>query len=356
MSNCFELIDKLYKNRTLSLEEYEMLLDNQSEENEKYISEYARKNREEYYGKDIYVRGLIEISNICKNDCLYCGIRRSNLNCDRYRIEKEEILDSCKEGYELGFRTFVLQGGEDAYFTDDRLLEIVSKIKEEFPDVAVTLSVGERDETSYRKLFEAGVDRYLLRHETADKNHYEKIHPVEMSFENRIKCLENLKRIGYQTGAGFMVGSPYQTNKEIAKDLKFIENLKPEMCGIGPFIAHKDTSFKNEKSGSISKTLYILSIVRLILPAVLLPATTAVGTLDKEGYEKAILAGANVIMPNLTPKSVRSKYELYNKKAHTGVDAGENIRILKERMNKIGYKIISSRGDAKKEKESYGNI
>lgn len=347
MSNCFELIDKLYKNRTLSLEEYEMLLDNQSEENEKYISEYARKNREEYYGKDIYVRGLIEISNICKNDCLYCGIRRSNLNCDRYRIEKEEILDSCKEGYELGFRTFVLQGGEDVYFTDDRLLEIVSKIKEEFPDVAVTLSVGERDETSYRKLFEAGVDRYLLRHETADKAHYSKLHPNELLLENRMECLRDLKEIGFQVGCGFMVGSPFQTIDTLYKDICFIKELKPHMVGIGPFIPQHATPFADKKAGSVDRTLRLLSIIRLIEPCVLLPATTALGTMHPQGREMGILAGANVVMPNLSPTAVRKKYELYDNKICTGDEAAECRSCLQNRIENVGYKIVTGRGDFK---------
>ena len=293
----------------------------------------------------MYIRGLIEISNICKNDCYYCGIRRSNENCDRYRLSKEEILECCKEGYELGFRTFVMQGGEDGYFTDEVLCEIVSKIHHRFPDCAITLSMGERSKESYQKLYEAGANRYLLRHETADKKHYESLHPAKMSCENRIQCLKNLKEIGYQTGCGFMVGSPGQTTEFLAKDLKFIEEFKPDMCGIGPFIPHKDTVFKEEKAGSVELTCYLLSLIRLIHPCILLPATTALGTLDERGREKGILAGANVIMPNLSPLSVRKKYELYNNKISTGQESAQGLEELKLKMQSISYEVVCERGD-----------
>ncbi|MEE1010857.1 MAG: [FeFe] hydrogenase H-cluster radical SAM maturase HydE [Acutalibacteraceae bacterium] len=340
-----ELINKLEKNHSLSLEEYEYLILNRNEEYAKILADKATEARKKIYGNDVYIRGLIEISNICKNDCLYCGIRRGNKNCERYRLTDDEILLCCNEGYLLGFRTFVMQGGEDPYFNDDRICSIVSKIKKRYPDCAVTLSLGEKSFDSYKKLYDSGADRYLLRHETADEEHYSKLHPDDLSFENRMECLYNLKKIGFQTGCGFMVGSPYQTEKNLAKDLKFIEEFKPEMCGIGPFIPHKDTCFKNEKSGTVELTCYLLSIVRLISPNILLPSTTALGSIDPEGREKGILSGANVVMPNLSPYDVRNKYELYNNKNYGGAEAASNVDELKRRMESVGYRIVTARGD-----------
>lgn len=340
-----ELINKLEKNHSLSLEEYEYLILNRNEEYAKILADKATEARKKIYGNDVYIRGLIEISNICKNDCLYCGIRRGNKNCERYRLTDDEILLCCDEGYFLGFRTFVMQGGEDPYFNDDRICSLVSKIKQRYPDCAVTLSLGEKSFDSYKKLYDSGADRYLLRHETADAEHYSKLHPDDLSFENRMECLYNLKKIGFQTGCGFMVGSPYQTEKNLAKDLKFIEEFKPEMCGIGPFIPHKDTCFKNEKSGTVELTCYLLSIVRLISPNILLPSTTALGSIDPEGREKGILSGANVVMPNLSPYDVRNKYELYNNKNYGGAEAASNVDELKRRMESVGYRIVTARGD-----------
>lgn len=339
------LIDKIKKQRQLTLDEYQTLIEGYSPEMAEYVAKEAVKVRQQIYGNKVYIRGLIEISNICKNDCYYCGIRKSNPNCDRYRLTKTEILQCCKEGYELGFRTFVMQGGEDGFFTDEVLCDIVSEIKNGFTDCAITLSMGERSKESYQKLYEAGADRYLLRHETADKEHYEKLHPKQMSHENRIQCLKNLKSIGYQVGCGFMVGSPYQTIESLAKDLKFIEEFQPDMCGIGPFIPHKDTVYKKEKAGSVELTCYLLSLIRLICPSVLLPATTALGTLDDNGREKGILSGANVVMPNLSPLSVRKKYELYNNKISTGQESAQGLDELKERMKDISYEIVCERGD-----------
>lgn len=339
------LIDKIKKQRQLTLDEYQTLIEGYSPEIAEYAAKEAVKVRQQIYGNKVYIRGLIEISNICKNDCYYCGIRKSNPNCDRYRLTKTEILQCCKEGYELGFRTFVMQGGEDGFFTDEVLCDIVSEIKNEFTDCAITLSMGERSKESYQKLYEAGADRYLLRHETADKEHYEKLHPKQMSHENRIQCLKDLKSIGYQVGCGFMVGSPYQTIESLAKDLKFIEEFQPDMCGIGPFIPHKDTVYKKEKAGSVELTCYLLSLIRLICPSVLLPATTALGTLDDNGREKGILSGANVVMPNLSPLSVRKKYELYNNKISTGQESAQGLDELKERMKDISYEIVCERGD-----------
>ena len=339
------LIDKLRKNRKLSLEEYQTLIQGYSPEIAEYAATEAVNVRQQIYGNKVYVRGLIEISNICKNDCYYCGIRKSNPNCDRYRLSKEEILECCREGYELGFRTFVMQGGEDGYYTDDILCDVVSAIHQSFPDCAITLSMGERNKESYGKLYEAGADRYLLRHETAEKEHYAKLHPKQMSYENRLKCLKDLKEIGYQVGCGFMVGSPYQSSLSLAMDLKFVEEFQPDMCGIGPFIPHKDTIFKEEKAGSVEMTCYLLSLIRLIYPPVLLPATTALGTLDRKGREKGILSGANVVMPNLSPLSVRKKYELYNNKISSGQESAQGLEELKVRMKEISYEVVCEKGD-----------
>lgn len=309
------------------------------------LRELAVKFRREIYGNKVYVRGLIEITNICRNDCYYCGIRRSNKNCDRYRLSADEILACCDEGYELGIRTFVLQGGEDPYFDDEILGGIVREIKSRHSDCAVTLSMGERSYESYKYLRECGADRYLLRHETADPEHYAKLHPAEMSFENRMNCLRNLRELGYQVGCGFMVGSPFQSTETLMKDLKFIEEFKPEMCGIGPFIPHKDTPFRDYPAGSVELTCYLLSIIRLIHPPVLLPATTALGTLDPVGREKGIMAGANVVMPNLSPVNVRKKYELYDNKICTGEESAQCLGCLTSRMSRIGYEIVVDRGD-----------
>ncbi len=341
----FLLIDRLEKERSLTEKEYEELILNFNSELILYSAEKARQAAESYYGKKIFIRGLIEISNFCKNDCYYCGIRKSNKSCVRYRLSKEEILECCEEGYTLGFRTFVLQGGEDAYYSDEVMTDIISEIKARYSDCAVTLSLGERTKESYEKLFSAGADRYLLRHETACKEHYERLHPPSMSFSDRMSCLRVLKETGYQVGCGFMVGSPYQSAKCLAKDLKFIEEFSPDMCGIGPFIAHKDTPFKGEKSGETELTLFLLTLIRLIKPNILLPATTALSTADKRGREKGVLAGANVIMPNLSPKSVREKYMLYEGKAHSGQEAAEGLEDLKKRMSDIGYTTVSERGD-----------
>ena len=347
MNKLFNLIDKLEANHSLTLEEYQYLLEEFSPEISDYASKKAVEKRKSVYGNDVYIRGLIEISNICKNDCYYCGIRRSNKKCERYRLSKEDILGSAKQGYELGFRTFVLQGGEDQKFTDEFLVDIIKSLKSNYPDCAITLSLGERSFESYKALKSAGADRYLLRHETADKEHYEKLHPKEMSFENRMECLKNLKSLGYQVGVGFMVGSPYQTSLTLAKDLKFIETFAPAMCGIGPYITHKDTPFKDMPSGSLELTLYLLSLIRLIDPAILLPATTALGTIHPKGREMGILAGANVVMPNLSPVSVRKKYELYDNKICTGEESAECKLCLTKRIDSVGYRIVTHRGDKK---------
>ncbi len=342
-----ELIDKLEKEHSLTLEEYRILVSDRTPEYAEILAKKAVETRKEIYGNSVYIRGLIEISNICKNDCFYCGIRRGNKKCERYRLTDEQILSCCEEGYELGYRTFVLQGGEDAYFSDDVICGIVWEIKKRHPDCAITLSLGERSFESYKRLYDAGADRYLLRHETADKEHYEKLHPSELSFDNRMKCLDNLKKIGFQVGCGFMVGSPFQTDETIAKDLKFIEKFKPHMCGIGPFVPHRETIFKDMPQGTVELTSYLLSIIRLISPSVLLPATTALGTIDPEGRKKGILSGANVVMPNLSPSDAKKKYELYNNKLTGGAESALNKKMLEERMKSIGYEIVTDRGDFK---------
>ena len=346
-NNLYLLIDKLEKEHSLSLEEYELLLDRRTPELAEYAAKKAVAVRQAVYGNDVYVRGLIEVSNICKNDCLYCGIRHSNKDCSRYRLSEEEILSCCEEGFALGFRTFVIQGGEDPFFTDELLCDLIGKIKKEYPDCAVTLSLGERSKESYQALFHAGADRYLLRHETADPDLYKKLHPKEMSFENRINCLQNLKEIGFQTGCGFMVGAPHQTNSSLAADLKFVEQFRPAMCGIGPFIPHTATPFAGFPAGTLEVTLFLLSLLRLMDPGLLLPATTALGTINPTGREQGILAGANVVMPNLSPVSVRKKYELYNNKICTGEESAQCKSCLNRRMESIGYKIVTTRGDKK---------
>jgi len=324
------------------------LIEHRNEELANYLFEKARQVRILYYGHDVYMRGLIEFTNYCRNDCYYCGIRKSNCNAERYRLTKEQILECCDVGYELGFRTFVLQGGEDGYYTDKILADIVSSIKAKYPDCAITLSLGEKSYESYKLLYEAGADRYLLRHETANAQHYSKLHPPVMSLKNRKQCLYNLKEIGYQVGCGFMVGSPFQTTECLVDDLMFIKELQPHMVGIGPFIPHKDTPFAGKPAGTLELTLFLLGIIRLMLPYVLLPATTALGTIHPKGRELGILAGANVVMPNLSPKEVRSKYLLYDNKICTGDEAAECRMCLTHRIESIGYKLVVSRGDCKK--------
>jgi len=342
-----QLIDKLEQEHCLTKENYVRLMQNTSPELTEYLFQKARDIRHRIYGHDVYIRGLIEFTNYCKNDCLYCGIRRSNRNAERYRLTKDDILSCCETGYSVGFRTFVLQGGEDPYFSDERVVDLIKSIKKRFPDCAVTLSIGEKSRESYRAFFDAGADRYLLRHETANPRHYAKLHPKELTLENRIRCLHDLKSIGFQVGCGFMVGSPYQTLDNIAEDLLFIEKFKPHMVGIGPFISQHDTPFHDKPNGTLEQTLFLLGIIRLILPDVLLPATTALGTIHPKGRELGILAGANVVMPNLSPVGVRKKYQLYDNKIAVGEEAVEGYNNLKIRMKSIGYETVISRGDHK---------
>lgn len=346
------IIDRLADTGMLPHESWLTLLDTHTPDDDAYAAMLARETAISHFGRRIYFRGIIEFTNICKNDCLYCGIRRSNTALSRYRLTQDEIMECCEQGYALGYRTFVLQGGEDSYFNDERLVGIVSAIRASYPDCAITLSVGERSRKSYEALFRAGADRYLLRHESADKIHYASLHPSGMSYDNRMRCLHDLREIGFQTGAGMMVGSPYQTSETLARDMEFLASFRPHMVGIGPFIPHRDTPFGAYPAGSGALTLFLLSLTRLMLPNVLLPATTALGTVDKCGRQAGVLAGCNVVMPNLSPMPVRKKYLLYDNKAGVECDAAHSIQLLRHQMNEIGYEVVSGRGDFGEGKKS----
>lgn len=338
------IVDSLKNTANITRDDFSYLLTCDGTDDE-YLFEAARDIAEKVFHKEVYLRGLIEFSNYCSRNCYYCGIRGGNLNADRYRLTEEEILSCCEIGEKMGFKTFVLQSGEDPYYTDDIIVDLVRKIKAAHPDCAVTLSIGEKPHESYKKYFDAGADRYLLRHETANEEHYSKLHPENMSGSERKKCLFDLKEIGFQVGCGIMVGTPYQTIDNIFEDIEFMQQLQPHMIGIGPFIAHKDTPFKNEPDGSVERTLRLLSILRLLFPKVLLPATTALGTADALGREKGILAGANVMMPNLSPVNVRKKYLLYDGKICTGEEAAECNACMRRRVERIGFHVEDSRGD-----------
>ena len=339
------LIEKLQSERTLTHDEFVRMFTERNPEDSEYLRGLAQETAIANYGHDIYLRGLIEFTNYCRNDCLYCGIRRSNDKAERYRLTAEEILECCDIGYSFGLRTFVLQGGEDMTYRDDDFCDLICEIRKQHPDCAVTLSVGERSRETYEKYYEAGADRYLLRHETSSPEHYAKLHPAELSIENRKRCLRDLKDIGFQIGAGFMVGSPYQTYDYLAEDFEYLRELDPHMIGIGPFIHHKDTPFRDMPDGSYEETLYCLAILRLMFPRVLLPATTALGTIHPLGREEGIRHGANVIMPSLSPKDVRQKYLLYDGKICTGEEAAECHACLEGRISRIGYRAVSARGD-----------
>ena len=346
---CENLIRTLEREHRLTAEQWERLFEEYDGEDAALAAELARQRTVERFGKRIWFRGIVEFSNICKCDCHYCGIRCSNHNVSRYRLSPEDIFECCAEGYGAGFRTFVLQGGEDGWFTDERMCAIVREIKEKWPDCAVTLSLGERSRESYQAMFDAGADRYLLRHETADEGHYALLHPASQTLANRLRCLQDLKDIGYQTGCGIMVGSPGQTPATLAKDMVFMQEFRPQMVGVGPFLPHKDTPFRGEKPGSVELTLFVLALCRLMLPGVLLPATTALGTAEADGRVRGVLAGCNVIMPNLSPASVRKKYMLYDNKAGSDLTAEEGIALLRQQMEAIGYEVVIGRGDYREE-------
>ncbi len=336
------IVEAIETKQNITREQLELLLTGQEND---YLMERATAVRQRVYGKDVYIRGLIEFTNYCRNNCYYCGIRRDNKKIHRYRLDKAGIMACCGEGYRLGFRTFVLQGGEDGFYTDDIICDLLESIKSQYSDCAVTLSIGEKSRASYEHYYRAGADRYLLRHETANEAHYGKLHPAELSLSHRKECLYNLKEIGFQVGAGFMVGSPGQTVDTLYEDLQFLRELNPHMVGIGPFIPQQDTPFGDKTAGTVEMTVRLLAIIRLLLPQVLLPATTALGTIDPVGREKGLMAGANVVMPNLSPKGVRDKYALYDKKICTGEEAAECIVCLKNRVDKLGYSIVCDRGD-----------
>ena len=342
-----EWVDQIREKQNITLEQLAGILSCDNESDIEHLHKAARQVTDEIYGNKVYIRGLIEFTNYCKNDCLYCGIRRSNKAADRYRLSEKDILECCHTGYELGFRTFVLQGGEDPYYTDEIICSLIGQIKEKYPDSALTLSIGEKSRESYKRYFEAGADRYLLRHETANQDHYSRLHPRDMSLDNRKRCLWDLKEIGFQVGCGFMVGSPYQTIDTLYEDLKFIKDFKPHMVGIGPFIPQHATPFSKEKAGGLEETLRLLSIIRLMNPHVLLPSTTALGTIHPQGRELGIKAGANVVMPNLSPTEVRAKYQLYDNKICTGDEAAECRACMQNRMKQIGYEVVTDRGDYK---------
>ena len=343
--NLHELIDRLHKEHTLTRGEFITLIKERDEENASYLAFLAREEAVKIYGNGVFPRGLVEFTNYCKNNCYYCGIQGSNQHANRYRLSKDEILSACENGYQLGYRSFVLQGGEDPHYSDDVMIPIVSEIRQRYQDCAITLSLGERSKESYQKLYDAGADRYLLRHEAATPELYQKLHPESLSLENRIQCLWNLKEIGYAVGTGFMVGAPYQTVENLVDDLLFIQKLDPQMVGIGPFVPHHDTKFKDYPSGTVELTTYLTSILRLMNPHLLLPATTALGTIDPRGREKGILAGANVVMPNLSPVAVRKDYSLYDNKICTGEEAAECAGCLGRRLASIDYELVFTRGD-----------
>lgn len=349
-----ELVEKLTSERNLSDEELKRIIE--SSDCDTLLFEAADRRRREIYGDEVYIRGLIEFTNYCRNNCYYCGIRRDNRNAERYRLTKDEILACCDEGYRLGFRTFVLQGGEDGYYTDEVMCDIVSEIRRRFPDCAITLSIGEKSHESYKAFFDAGANRYLLRHETADFVHYGKLHPKSMSLENRKKCLFDLKDIGYQVGSGFMVGSPYQTVESLTEDIRFLQKLCPDMIGIGPFITHKETPFASFENGSVELTLRLIAILRLMFPYALIPSTTALGTLHPKGRELGLKAGANVVMPNLSPVGVRKLYSLYENKICTGEEAAQCRGCLERRVESAGYRIVTAIGNAIKESDKNANI
>ena len=340
-----ELAEKLYNTGDLSDSELKTLIETDDSETAELLRRYADETRQKSYGKKVFLRGLIEVSSYCRNDCLYCGIRRSNKEADRYRLSREEIMSCCENGYGLGFRTFVMQGGEDSFFTDDFMCSVISEIKEKYPDCAVTLSLGERSYDSYKRMKEAGADRYLLRHEAASEELYSKLHPDEMSLAHRKECLFQLRELGYQVGAGFMVGAPYQTTDHIIADLRFLQELRPQMIGIGPFVPHHNTPFAEESGGTLALTLRLLGILRLMFPKVLLPATTALGTIAPNGRELGLKTGCNVVMPNLSPVKVRKKYDLYDNKICTGEEAAECRGCLQRRIESAGYEVSAERGD-----------
>ena len=321
------------------------ILSDYSADDFEYIMQTARNITDAIYGKKIYIRGLIEFTNYCKNDCFYCGIRSSNFGIERYRLSMEEVLKCCERGYKLGLRSFVIQGGEDMSYKDDFYIEVIQKLKQYYPDSAVALSIGERSYDSYKSYKDAGADRYLLRHETASREHYGKLHPPKMSYDNRMECLRMLKSLGYQTGCGIMVGSPFQTRDNLVEDIIFMHSFKPEMIGIGPFIPCASTPFEQYSKGSVDDTLMVIALMRILCPNVLMPSTTALGSADKQGRIRGLMAGCNVVMVNISPALQRVKYNLYNNKAVTAFDAIEDVAHIKQEISEAGFEFCNQRGD-----------
>lgn len=348
MYNEAELIAKLEQEGSLNYVELAALIDSNAPDTNMLLASAADKVRRRHYGDAVFIRGLIEFTNYCKNNCFYCGIRAGNSCAQRYRLSEEDILSCCAKGYDLGFRTFVLQGGEDPYFTDDKICSLVAAIRTNHPDCAITLSIGEKPRSSYQSYFDAGANRYLLRHETATRKHYYQLHPQGMSFENRIRCLYDLKDIGYQVGSGFMVAPPYQTTQNLITDLRFLQKLAPDMIGIGPYIPHNETPFNDKQGGSLKLSLRMLSILRLMFPYALLPSTTALGSIHPHGRELGLQAGGNVVMPNLSPGNVRKYYAIYNNKLHSGLEAAQSLAALKEEIHKAGYQVVIDKGDVRR--------
>ena len=307
------IIQKAKETHELSRDEIIALLKDDSINEELFKA--ADEVRKKYLGDEVHLRGLIEFTNICKRNCMYCGLRRDNKSLNRYRLSHEEIIDFAKKAVSYGYKTLVLQGGEDDYYTVERLVPIVKDLKA--LGVALTLSIGERPFEEYEALKKAGADRFLLRIETTDKELYEKLDPG-MSHENRIQCLKNLRKLGYEVGSGCLVGLPGQKIESLADDILFFKELDVDMNGIGPFIPNEDTPLKDAEGGQFELALKVMAIVRLLLPDINIPATTAMETLNKQGRVIALQCGANVVMPNVTEGEYRKLYALYPGKICTG--------------------------------------
>lgn len=340
------LIDRLFQGERLTRAAFQALVRCEDQDALELLFQRAKERTEEVFGNHVYIRGLVEISSYCKQDCFYCGLRCSNQKAQRYRLSPDEILATCEKGYEMGFRTFVLQGGEDDYYTDEAMCELIREICLSCPGSAVTLSLGEKRKQSYEAFRKAGASRYLLRHETATAEHFSRLHPPGQRLETRMEALATLKDLGFQVGAGFMVGAPFQTPEHMAENLYFLQEFRPHMVGIGPFIPHQDTPFGKYPAGDSSQTVKMIAITRGILPGALIPATTALATLSKDARMRALQGGANVVMPNLSPNEVRVKYNLYNNKLSTGTESAQMLVALREELERYGRKMDLSRGDS----------
>ena len=340
------LVDKLRDEHRLTPDEYRALLIMRDAQVIDYLMDQARTVSQLHFGRGIYLRGLIELSNVCRNDCLYCGIRRSNCHVERYTLSHDQVLACCEQGYKIGFRTFVLQGGEWGEERSRWIADLIGDIKKGWPDCAVTLSLGEHPRETYALWRDAGADRYLLRHETHHPRLYSLLHPQRMSLAHRLQCLDWLKELGFQVGTGIMVGAPFQTLESIIEDIEYLVDFQPQMIGLGPFIPHHDTPFRRFPAGSVEMTAKLYAILRLAMPKALIPSTTAMATLAPDGRCRGILAGANVVMPNLSPTDTRKQYSLYDNKAALGAESAQGVKILADELAAIGYHIDWSRGDS----------